>query len=99
MTESESAEEILRVVREYSQTCERVAVLECRLKRIGKALAEQGPLLAEEPVMVDAEDLDFGEGEPRKSREELDAAYERLRELGALLNRFGLGGLRGGHAQ
>ena len=96
MTDGESAEEILRAVREYAQTCERIAVLECRLKRIGKTLAEQGPLLAKEPVMVNVEDLNFGDGEPRKSREELDTAYERLRELSMLLNRFGLGGLTGG---
>ncbi len=99
MTDGESAEEILRVVRDYSQTRERVAVLECRLKRIGKALAEKGPLLAEEPFMVEADDLDFGNGEPRKSRAELDVAYERLRELTATLNRFGLSGLTGVAAQ
>jgi len=96
MTDSESAEEILRVVREYAQTRERIAVLECRLKRIGKTLAETGPQLAEEPVLVDADTLDFGAGEPRKSRQELDAAYKRLRELSVLLNGFGLSGLTGG---
>jgi hypothetical protein len=97
MTDQEHNSELMQVVEEYSANEERIAMLECRLRRIGKLFLKHGAHLVEDPVTVDSDALEvfneFRAGEPCASRTELDRAYEVRRNLGVQLKRNGLKGL------
>ncbi|MDE0147429.1 MAG: hypothetical protein OYG32_06210 [Rhodospirillaceae bacterium] len=97
MTDGDRDAEILRVVREYSTNEEKIAALECKLRRLGKTMARLGPRLEQDPALVEASDLsDFAHGETHKSREDLEAAYEARRMLSVQLKEFRLDGLIAG---
>ena len=94
MTKDQQAEVILQVVREYSDCQQLIGTLECHLRKLGKLMLQHGEKLHKDPSNVKIADImDLSDGEPVKTRKELERAYDQRQDLTLQLNQVGLRGL------
>lgn len=94
MTKDQQAEVILQVVREYSDCQQLIGTLECHLRKLGKLMLQHGEKLHKDPSNVKIADImDLSDGEPGKTRKELERAIDQRQNLTIQLNQVGLRGL------
>ena len=93
MTEAERTAEEMLLVKRYSESCEEVSLLVCRLRRFGETLHVLGQRLENDPLSVVPQEWIFDDGEPLRSLKALQEARAAQTKAANTLVRIGLGGL------